>query len=204
MTPWSFRGGLPETACGYGSTLKGSAQLREVLPLFLRSFQVKRLIDAPCGDFHWMSQVDLSGIDYLGLDEDMSAIGKAFGKISPPRFAPKSRVFKRWDIVHYPPPVDADAVLCRDFMQHLPYADVFVVLRHFINMDISWIMLTSHAVKTNGHDLAERGLYRPVNFRLLPFELPEPAEFLPDGPDRFLGVWSREAIRESRLFVART
>ena len=119
---WSFGGGLPETVCGYGSTLRGSEEMRGRLPELLGWLGVRTLIDAPCGDWNWMARTNLSGIDYIGVDSDLEIIGKAFArKTVPPEFAPKSRSLKRWDVIRYGLPCRADAVLCRDFMQHLPY-----------------------------------------------------------------------------------
>ena len=58
-----------ESRSGAGSTLKSTENIRFHLPKILEKFNIKKLFDAPCGDFNWMSQVLKNiEIDYLGSD----------------------------------------------------------------------------------------------------------------------------------------
>jgi len=36
----------------------------------LAELEVKSILDVPCGDLHWMSQVDLGPVMYTGEEED--------------------------------------------------------------------------------------------------------------------------------------
>ena len=38
------------------------------LPELLESLEVKSIVDVPCGDHGWMSTLDLSPYDYIGID----------------------------------------------------------------------------------------------------------------------------------------
>lgn len=53
---------------GQGSDLEQTRVVAQVLPELFRELSVRRFLDLPCGDFHWMSRVDLSGVEYLGGD----------------------------------------------------------------------------------------------------------------------------------------
>src|SRR5688572_773801 len=60
--------GSKESVSGPGSTLKTTEDLRKELPGFLKSLGIKSMLDAPCGDCNWISKIDLSNIDYTGVD----------------------------------------------------------------------------------------------------------------------------------------
>src|SRR5882762_6804010 len=57
-----------ESVSGPGSTLESTRTLRQQLPAILVDFNIRSIVDIPCGDFHWMSEIDLRGIDYQGFD----------------------------------------------------------------------------------------------------------------------------------------
>ena len=48
-----------------GLTLMYTKNLREQLPNILPQFEIRIMLDAPCGDFHWMSQVPLNLDQYI-------------------------------------------------------------------------------------------------------------------------------------------
>jgi hypothetical protein len=119
---WEFTGGLPETHCGYGSTLKATENLRLFLPGLLRMLNVRTLLDAPCGDFNWMRKVVLDDIAYIGMDVDEENLADAREW--------SAADFINRDVLTEPLP-KADAWLCRDFLQHLPNAGVERALKQF-------------------------------------------------------------------------
>ena len=105
-----------ESRSGAGSALASTAQLRAELPELLRRLGVRRLLDVPCGDFHWMAHVDLAagGVTaYVGGD-----VVRAIVEANRARYAARGRSFVEVDLTRRPlPHVDgapADAVLCRD------------------------------------------------------------------------------------------
>lgn len=179
-----FTSGLPETLCGAGSTLGATAYLRPRLQEVLRGLEVKVLLDAPCGDFNWMSAVDLEGIQYVGADCNVDNLIAAHNRST-------KEVFHELDIIADDLP-DADAMLCRDFYQHLPDKMVFSALRNFLASGIPWLLATFHDNPVN-EDIEEAGMFRRVNLTVAPFSFPEPKIAIADPPDsgHFLGVWSR-------------
>jgi SAM-dependent methyltransferase len=60
--------GSPETPCGPGSTIEACRCILERLPEWIRTHQIRSIVDLGCGDFHWMSRLDLSGLEYDGYD----------------------------------------------------------------------------------------------------------------------------------------
>ena len=59
---------------GAGSNIDDSTHNLSIeLPNFINKHQVKSLLDMPCGDWAWMSKLNLTNIKYTGCDivEDM-------------------------------------------------------------------------------------------------------------------------------------
>lgn len=190
-----FSGGLPETACGVGSTLALTTSIRAWLPVLFRELGVRVLLDAPCGDMNWMVQTDLAGIDYVGCDYDRDHLATARSRISdPPAYAPLSRRLIELDVVRDPLPA-ADLMLCREFMQHLPNAMVEAVLSNFLTGGSPWLLATSHDNAANA-DITDAGMFRPLNMMLKPFQLPSPRQCVEDQPGsgRILGLWHRSDL----------
>ncbi len=64
----SNRWGSAESVSGFGSEIKNTEVLAAALPRLFRELDIRTLLDLPCGDFNWMSRVNMDGIDYLGAD----------------------------------------------------------------------------------------------------------------------------------------
>ncbi len=60
--------GSAESASGSGSELAATENVRAYLPELFHQLPVSRFLDAPCGDWSWMRRVNLSGIDYFGVE----------------------------------------------------------------------------------------------------------------------------------------
>lgn len=186
-----FTGGLPETSCGKGSTLAETEGLRSLLPGLLRDLDVRHLIDVPCGDLNWMAEVDLSGVSYDGIDIDVSRLMVAAGNSG--RLNALLVRLTEADVLRRSLP-RGDAVLCRDFFQHLPTPLVWTVLERFLASGAMWLLATSHDVPVN-LDLATIGGFRPLNLLIEPFSfLPIEQIEDPSGSGRILGVWPRWVI----------
>lgn len=183
-----FTGGLPETACGAGSMLKTTQNLRLHLPQMLFRFGVKRLLDAPCGDGNWISQTNLTGIEYIGVDLSRENLACAMGREPKEGFEPKSQVFSTADIAAMDLP-QVDAILCRDFFQHLKTSAALAILYNIRKSGIHTLFATSFENEVNEEIGPE--MFRPLNLMVEPFNLGEPeyAVYDPPGSGRILGVW---------------
>ena len=179
-----------ESRSGVGSSLAATARLRAELPPLLRSLGVRRLLDVPCGDFHWMSRVDLSGIDYVGGD-----IVRAAVDANQSRHASPDRRFVVADLTSGPLPA-SDAIFCRDCLVHLSFANIarsFAVMRA---SGAAWLLTTTFTGPRENVDIVD-GDWRPINLERAPFHLPRPVAAIveecaeEDGAyaDKSIGVW---------------
>lgn len=192
-----FKGGLPETVSGGGSTLAATENLRRELPRIFKENGIRHIVDAPCGDFNWMAHVDLSGKRYVGIDYSNKVLTRAYenAKKQKAEFHPKVRTFISADIMQ-DDLAPFDLLICRDFFQHFPNARVWAALANMIRSGATYLFATSHSNEVN-EDLAKPGGFRPLNLEKAPFNLPPPLDRVddPPGSGRIMGLWRLDDLR---------
>ncbi len=179
-----------ESRSGSGSNLSETEALRHELPALLACLDAARLLDAPCGDFHWMSQVDLGEVSYVGVDIVADLIEK-----NRARFAGPTRSFEVRDVVKGPLPV-ADVVLCRDCLVHLSFQEAVSALTSIRASGATYLLATTFPDRRANYD-KHTGGWRPLNLCLPPFNLPTPLRLVNEGcrvaggayADKSLGLW---------------
>ncbi|HBY59666.1 MAG TPA: hypothetical protein DEH78_07570 [Solibacterales bacterium] len=184
-----------ESRSGEGSTLSETGSLREGLPRLLADIGAHSLLDIPCGDFHWLSAVDL-GIPYIGADIVSGLVAQ-----NRERYARPDRQFLHLDLTRDPLP-PADAILCRDCLVHLSYANIALAFENIRRSEAQFVIMTTFLELGANRDI-EDGDWRPLNFTLHPFHLPPPVAVLIEGcqeaggayRDKALGVWRTAALR---------
>lgn len=179
--------GHGESISGPGSSLDATRVIRAVLPDVLRQRGVSSLLDAPCGDHHWMGRVDLGQITYIGADVVPQLIERN-------RQTYPHRRFERLDITTDPLP-SCDAVLVRDCLVHLPVKLIGQALRNIVRSGAKWLIATTFPGRPN-RDIPI-GHWHPLDLCGKPFGLPEPEELINENchegegqfADKSLGVW---------------
>src|ERR1700716_3118006 len=81
-----------ESRSGIGSTLVATEALRKGIPALLEGLGADSLLDIPCGDFHWLSEISL-GVNYIGAD-----IVGALVEANNRRFGGEGRRFVQLDL----------------------------------------------------------------------------------------------------------
>jgi hypothetical protein len=180
-----------QTRSGLGSELAATARLRAVLPSFLARHGVRSLLDVPCGDFGWLSTVDL-GVSYIGADIVPSLVEENERRYGGPS---GGRRFLTLDLTKDALP-RADLVLCRDCLVHLSFENVGRALAN-IRASGAKYMLTTTFLEHDANTDIEDGDWRMLNLERAPFNLPSPIDVLVedcwegDGAysDKALGLW---------------
>ena len=159
-----------ESRSGSGSGLAATEKIRAGLIDILARLNIRSMIDAPCGDYYWLSSLDLAHrLDwYAGYDIVATAIEhnrQSWGsdKIS----------FEVRDLVKHAPPA-ADLILCRHLLIHLPLADCLKVLRNFKSSGSRYLMITNQPHIEKNDEILFTGSFRPLNLHLPPFGFPKP------------------------------
>jgi SAM-dependent methyltransferase len=182
--------GEEESVSGPGASLAETRAVREELPQLLRELGARSLLDAPCGDCHWIERLELGLERYVGVDIVPELIARNQRELARPgvEFA---RLDLTWDRLPR-----ADLVLCRDCLIHLSYHYIFRALGNFQRSGAAWLLTTTYSGLRRNHDILS-GQWRPLDLELPPFGLPPPRRLLHEkdcevGGLRFrrnLGLW---------------
>jgi Methyltransferase domain len=124
-----------------------------------------------------MRHIELPVSDYYGVD-----IVPRMIQANKQRFGGAYRQFSVADLTRDTLPA-ADVILCRDCLVHVSFQDCALILENFRRTGATWILLNTYPeIQHNLNQFTGRH-WRRLNFRLPPFEFPEPAEMLADGGD---------------------
>lgn len=173
--------------------MRATENLRAKLPGVLKEFGIRSILDAPCGDFHWMKDF-LKGVevDYTGGDIVRPLVDR-----SNARFANGRIRFVVLDLTASAFP-KADLMICRDCLFHLSFADTRAMIRNFVASDIPYLLTTTHK---NPQALPNRdiisGDFRLIDLFSAPFHFPADAlaridDWVAPEPEREMCLWSRE------------
>ncbi len=185
-----------ESLSGPGSCVAQTQELRERLPLLLEHLGVESLLDAPCGDLNWMQHVRLGVKEYIGVD----ILGEIIAA-NQWRHASAHRRFQRADVTRDALP-RADAILCRDLLSHLAFADVFRTLANFKASGATYLVTSTFTRPRPNRDTAG-GEWRTLNLTLPPFNFSPPVRVINEKcseagdafNDKSLGVWSLQDLK---------
>jgi SAM-dependent methyltransferase len=187
-----------QSLSGTGSDADQTRVIVRELPLLLRRLGVRRVLDVPCGDFAWMKQVDLAGIDYLGADIVAPLI-----EANRRRHAQAGVEFRVLDLTRDRLPA-VDLVLCRDCLVHLSFAQAQQALANIAASGARYLLTTTFTGRSENADIPT-GKWRALNLQRPPFDLPPPLEIIneqcteKDGryADKSLGLWPLTALRRA-------
>ena len=149
-----------ESRSGLGSELLSTETIRKELPEVFKKFNIKSVLDIPCGDFNWMSNVDLKEVHYIGADivENMIEDNKN-------NF--KDYEFKVLDITEDDLP-EVDLIFARDILGHFDYENIEKTIKNIIRSGSKYLLTTSFT-KWEYNVEIKNGDWRPINLMLKPF-----------------------------------
>jgi len=191
--------GDPGSVSGGGSNLEQTAALRAALPEVLRTLGVRSLLDAPCGDFHWMRQLDLELEWYIGGDivpDLVRDLQRTYGG--------PGREFLRLDLTEDTLP-RADAILCRDCLVHFSFRQIDAAVRNFRRSGAVYLLTTTFTDRQSNRDIVT-GDWRALNPCAPPLRWPQPLLLINEGctqsglmfDDKSLGIWELAALPSGR------
>lgn len=188
--------GAAASASGLGSEPDATAVLRAELPRLFRKLEVTSLLDAPCGDAGWINKVDL-GVRYMGVDIVAALIERLQARAAADEIKGEYRLA---DITGDPLP-RCDAVLCRDCLVHLSFANIARAVANFRASGAVWLIATTFPEWQANAD-CEDGDWRALNFERAPFNWGPPVDLLNENcteagggwRDKSLGVWALSTV----------
>ena len=179
---------------GAGSNLDDSTRnLTIELPNFIKKHQIESFLDIPCGDWEWMSKLNLNNVEYIGCDIVKDIVIENNKEYSN---AKVSFIKKNLSYDDLP---KTDIILVRDLLVHLKYSDIILCLNNIKKHNYKYIAITNFPklIKNINNNFGDR--WKPINFNLKPYLLPTPDFVLSDDTQtgRFdsqktIAVWKNE------------
>lgn len=179
-----------ESVSGKGSNLAVTAALRDTLPDVFRAFGVSSVLDVPCGDFNWMSHVDLTGISYTGGDIVADLISANTRK-----YGTQGIAFAVVDLMETNLP-RVDLVFTRDCLVHLSLADAARAVANIRKSGSTYLMATTFPDTPANTDILT-GQWRALDLCKTPFNFPPPLRLVDEEfriaagqhSDKSMGIW---------------
>lgn len=158
---------------GTGSTLEITREYRTYLEGFIKTHNIKSVVDAGCGDWTFSSAIDWGGASYLGVDIASDVVAAVRAKHE------KANIrFQVGDITDELPA--ADLLISKDVLQHLSNKLVHNFIRNNLRKGkYKWVIVTNDRGSKNSD--VESGGYRAIDLSAPPFDV----RGLVDLPIRF-------------------
>ena len=191
-----------DSLSGPGSNMVQTRIIRERLPVLLEKYEVKSILDAPCGDLFWMKTLlplfAEKKIQYHGADIVAGIIEK-----NRSNFAASNAVFYTVDLTSGPIP-KVDLVFTRDCFIHLSYYNIYLILRNY-KFSGARYLLTNTYTNASRRNVNVDGMLlygRFLNMQKFPFYFPSPLDLLVEGcteneginADKSLGLWDIQQL----------
>ena len=187
-----------ESVSGQGSDAEQTRIIVRELGGLVRELGIRTLLDVPCGDFHWMNDVDLGATSYVGADIVADLI-----KRNEMRYGSERVRFEKRNLVEDSLP-KVDMIFCRDCLVHFSFADIWRAFRNFQESGGRYLLTTTFIERDANPDIATGG-WRPLNLERPPFCLPPPVAVIDErclhsggaGRDKRLGLWELASLPTS-------
>jgi hypothetical protein len=184
-----------ESASGTGSSLKYTENLRKELPALISKFSVKKIFDAPCGDFNWMLHLlPLINVEYIGGD-----IVRELIKSHNQKYKSTNISFITINLINDDFPI-SDLMICRDCLFHLSFVDTRSLLQKFAASCIPFFLTTTHKQlgAFQNYDI-RTGDFRLIDLFSAPYYFPsKPLAVIDDwvfpDPERQMCLWTRDQV----------
>lgn len=157
---------------GSGSTAENTLIYRDYLKEFMKTNQIKSVVDIGCGDWEFSQLVDWTAINYIGYDIVKSVIENNSRIYSKPTIQFIHENFLDVDLPK------ADLLICKDVFQHLSNEEIIAFLPQL--KKFKHCLITNDVNPNNNssdnHNIPIGG-YRPLDLTIPPFNLSPESTF---------------------------
>lgn len=174
-----------ESVSGPGSNLKATEAIRKQLPALFFTLGITNILDAACGDFHWMKEImRFSHLNYVGYDVVPKLVDE-----NNRRWGDDTIEFRVCDITR-DTVRRADLILARDVLVHFSHNDTRLALQNFRRSGSKYLLATTFPGAPDTE--IETGSWRPIDLSRLRYGLGPPTFLLPEHTEttnKSLGLW---------------
>jgi hypothetical protein len=120
-----WTGGLPETPCGFGSTMAATVAQREWIPGIIEKYFIESIADIGAGDLNWIKSTPIPNhVEYTAYD-----------------LVPRKPEVIKFDLIEQiPPPVDL--IMCLWVLNHLPYEACQMAIANIKKSGAKYLLMT--------------------------------------------------------------
>lgn len=175
---------------GEGSSLAATANIVAALPSLLARLDIRSMLDVPCGDWYWMSKVDLGNTAYIGgdiVEELVRENQRLHGRLG--------REFHKVNLISDDLP-QMDLIFVRDCFVHLEPEQILQCVRNVVRSGSTYFATTTFTDVTQNTPPVLKDRWRPLNMMLPPYSFPAPLDLLDDrwlanpiDAHKYIGVW---------------
>lgn len=185
---------------GSGSSIGASQNLSRELSVFINKNNIASILDVPCGDWKWMSKLNLDKISYVGGDIVQEIINDNSKK-----YPFKNIAFIKLNLMT-DNLIASDLIIVRDLLVHLKNNDIYRCLINIKNHDFKYIGLTHYPATLENKETKFGDRWRALNLLIKPFGLNKPDFILSDNSEdnsvdegRTLAIWKKENFTKNLL-----
>jgi SAM-dependent methyltransferase len=159
------RDGTGTGTSGSGSTLEITREYRAYVEDFIKTHEVKSVVDAGCGDWGFSNAINWGDASYLGVDIASDVIETVRKKYE------KGKIrFQVGDITEDLPA--ADLLISKDVLQHLSNELVHTFIRNNLRQGkYKWVILTNDRTGPRQNLDTQPGGHRPIDLAAAPFNV---------------------------------
>jgi hypothetical protein len=185
-----------ESVSGAGSELSATNHLRVDLERIFIDWDIKSILDIPCGDFNWMQHVNLGKTNYIGGD-----IVTSLSENNENLYKTRNISFRTLDLTTDDLP-KVDLIFCRDCLVHLTYKEICKALVNIKRSGSKYVMFTSFINTPKNRDILT-GEWRKINLEVPPFLFKKPLDTIDEKyfeksmkyRDKSMCLWSVSEIK---------
>lgn len=161
--------GDKESISGRGSTVHMTSRVRPCLAAWFKRFNVKTLVDVPCGDANWQRLIPgIQNISYKGYDISETAVKKARENNN----KQTNMAFGVMDLSSSAPPEKPDLFLMRDVIQHVSLTQGKNMLMNAKKCGARYLAVSTFRRRGKNKDIQPGGFYKN-DVHAAPFNLPK-------------------------------
>tara|TARA_B100000427_G_C15300791_1_gene503948 strand:- start:39 stop:575 length:537 start_codon:yes stop_codon:yes gene_type:complete len=166
-----------ESRSGVGSEDKNTQVIQKILPRIIQKYNIKTMLDCPCGDMNYMSKILPSvNINYMGADIVNDLI--VDNKQKYPNYK-----FMQFDVVNQKLST-YDLIVMKDLLNHLSINNINKIISNIKNSGSTYLLLNNNKQETNGNSVLTAPFWNNINWKIDPWNLNVVEEFNSDGNDK--------------------
>ncbi len=179
---------------GTGSNLEATEVIRVFIDKLVKDYNIKTVLDIPCGDFYWMKSVNFNGVKYIGAD-----IVKPLIDNNKEKYGNLDKVFCQLDLIK-DELAKVDLVICRDCLVHLSNEDIKKSIVNIVKSKSKYLLTTTFPEHMENKDIIT-GRWRAINLNMIPFNFPKAILEINEGrkegeefADKTLALWKIDEL----------